>query len=128
MMCDIPESWRPYARLQTSASRHKRVDDQSWGLAAGLDHFLDIQALNLSPSEKNLSIERAIANGRVRERYRFRLRARFLSDETTVDPAPMRDHRERLYKLFRDLNATEREILSATAMGCDSEEISLIAA
>jgi hypothetical protein len=32
-MRDIPESWRPYARLQITASRYKRVDAQSWGLA-----------------------------------------------------------------------------------------------
>jgi len=127
-MRDIPESWRPYARLQTSASRHRRVDDQSWGLEAGLDHFLDIQASSLPRSEENLSLERVIANGRARERHRLRLRARFLIDDETVDPGPMLDYRERLHKLFFSLNATEREILSATAMGCDSEEISVILA
>jgi hypothetical protein len=124
-MSDIPESWRPYARLQTSTTRRKRVDDQSWGMEAGLDHFLNLQKLNLPPSEQNLSVERAIANGRARERYRNRLRSRFLIEEETVDPVPILDQRERLYRLFLGLDRIDQKILSATAIGCDSEEISI---
>ena len=127
-MRDIPESWRPYARLQASTSRNRRVDVQGWGLEAGLEYLLDVQASNPSTSKKTLSIERAIANGRARERYRHRLRARFLTEAATVDPAPILDHRQQLRKLFLGLNDTERQILSATAMGYDSEEISNILA
>lgn len=127
-MRDIPKSWRPYARLQASTSRNRRIDVQGWGLEAGLDYLLDIQASNLLTSEKNLTIERAIANGRARERHRLWLRARFLTEEEAVDPEPNFDHRQQLHKLFLGLNDTERQIMSATAVGYDSEEISLILA
>jgi DNA-directed RNA polymerase specialized sigma24 family protein len=123
-MGDVPESWRAYARLQASISTRNRVDDQSWGLEAGLNHFLDIWATSALTSDRNANIERAITNGRARERYRIRLRTRFLADDKSVDPEPMLGDRERLKKLFVDLDDTERKIMSATALGYDSAEIS----
>jgi DNA-directed RNA polymerase specialized sigma24 family protein len=121
---DIPESWRPYARLQRSLSNRNRLDEQTWGLEAGLDHFLEIQALSLPASDQDASIERAIANGRARERHRLCLRNRFLVIAEAVDPEPMLRDRERLNRLFARLDTTERKILYATAFGYNSAEIS----
>lgn len=82
-MENLPHPWGAYARLQTALDERSRVDDQSWGLEAGLDRLLesDVQP----PTEAEIA--RAVRSENRGERHRARLRRVHLAVEGTVSDA-----------------------------------------
>src|SRR5207249_766295 len=72
-MCDLPDQWSSYVRLQAELARGHgsdqrtwRIDDRSWGVEAALNRFI---AEQLPVGEE---LDRTIQSASRRERHRMR--------------------------------------------------------
>ena len=113
---DVSRPWCAYARLQIHLRRRSRLNDQTWGIEAGLNNLLDNFA---SQADPGLAVE----IGRARERHRRVLRTRFLLQDDEFDPKPNLDDREALRSILKTPDPIDRSIAHATALGHASAEI-----
>lgn len=110
-------TWGAYAHLQTQLRRRARVNDQTWGLEAGLDDLL------LNPqADPSAAVER----GRARERHRRLLRTRYLHPDEAHDTKQDLEDRETLRLILTIPDPVDRVIALATACGHTSPEIGAV--
>lgn len=84
-MADLPHPWDAYAHLQTALLRSRSLNNQSWGIEAAMNRFLDsLQGKRPLTSDE---IARAAASERRRERHRAHLRVVHLAS-SDVSPHP----------------------------------------
>jgi DNA-binding protein Fis len=123
-MPDVQDSWCAYARLQASLFSRSRLNDQYWGIEAGLDHLLHDDALGLDDAAKSDRLQQIISSGRTKEQHRRGLRTRlWQADEESLDPLQTLDHRETIRLVLDAADPTDRAIVDATAMGHTSASI-----
>lgn len=112
---ELPRPWARYAQIQDQLARHNDVDDLAWGLEAALDRLSDGE-----PAEK---ADRYASSAARRERYRARLRRRYLGHPTPTDPTPAIIARETLGLIMAMLQPADWAILVKLAEGHEYSEL-----
>jgi hypothetical protein len=121
-MAELPHPWRLYAQLQSQLSRNFCVDDQVWGIEAGLDLILatppDI------PPPANDNILRVVNSTRRREQRRSRLRLLYLRpDEDRPDLEQALFARSELRRITSQLHGRDWYCCTLSPSGEDYAQV-----
>ncbi len=120
---ELPHPWGAYAHLQ-KLSRRPYVDDRAWGYEAGLDLVVASSLAGKLPCQNE--IDRAVASGARLNRYRSRLRARYLQAEESANPGTgMEDFeaRQALQDIRDSLASSDWTLLWELALGGEYAEV-----
>ena len=127
-MADLPHSWVAYGRLQVELSRGHRINVQSLGIEAALNHILASSQDNQLPSAEEAS--RAADTARRRERHRAHLRSVYLADTDNADVSPSPEDtviaRLGLNAIRSRVSEKDWTILSEVAAGRDYAEVAAV--
>jgi hypothetical protein len=117
-MAELPHPWRIYAQLQSALSRSYCVNNDSWGIEAGLEIILTSPPDISPPTDQD--ILRAINSKRRREYRRSKLRLRHLRpDEDKPDPEQALVARSELRRVSSQVRYSDWVLLRALALGDD---------
>jgi hypothetical protein len=122
-MAELPRVWRSYAQLQTTLSRCTSVNNESWGMEAGLDALLAAT----SPSTDD-DIVRVVNSTRKREYSRSRIRRLYLRpDDERPDPEGALLARSQLRRIRSQVPAKDWLLLQSLGLGYEYAELAKVA-
>jgi len=125
-MCDLPDQWSSYARLQAELARGHgsdqrtwRIDDRSWGVEAALSRLV---AEELPVGGE---LDRTVESASRKERHRRRLRRIHLATGGTTGTSvgDALDARDGLRRVAERVSAEDSTILRAVGEGHQYKEI-----
>jgi hypothetical protein len=121
-MAELSHPWRIYAHLQSALSRSCRVNNDSWGIEAGLDIILASSPDISPPTDED--IVRTINSKRIREHRRSKLRLRHLRpDEDRIDPEQALLARNELRRIRSQVRPSDWALLGSVGLGDKYAEI-----
>jgi hypothetical protein len=122
-MAVIPQKWRDYARLQSKLLKNTVVDDQSWGVEAGLNVMLAENDNTINQCTAH--INRVARSAARLERYRARSRRIFLAPfaQDTVDQENQLSARSELKAIRTRVSLNDWSTLTKLAAGEDYASI-----
>jgi hypothetical protein len=117
-MSDLPHPWGAYSRLQATLARSSYVDDEAWGLEAGLN------GLVAGEISSDHDAERTIESASRKARHQANLRRIHLAvANASVDPESAIDARLRLRSARLQVAARDWVFLRALGEGYEYSEI-----
>lgn len=119
-MSDLPHPWSAYSRLQSSLARRSYVDDEAWGLEAGLN------GLVAGEISSDHDAERTIESASRKARHQATLRRIHVAvANASADPESAIDARLQLRSARSQVTARDWVLLRAVGEGYEYSELAI---